>query len=214
MTKKHIIWDFNGTLLADAQLSVDCDNYVFDELGLPHITIDDYRANMTMPVRNFYTALGIDLFVYPYEKISRLWLDRFNRLAVEAGLVPGVMNVIRTLHEMGFSQSVLSASYEPSLREQCAHLDLVPYMQRIDGLPDESAMKKTEIGRRQLSALGISGADALLIGDMIADSELAHELGAGCILVPWGHNSRERLAETGRMIADSCEALLAAILEV
>ena len=39
--KKHIIWDFNGTLLYDAQLSVDCDNYVFDELGMPHITIDD-----------------------------------------------------------------------------------------------------------------------------------------------------------------------------
>lgn len=27
---KHIIWDFNGTLLNDAQLSVDLDNYVFD----------------------------------------------------------------------------------------------------------------------------------------------------------------------------------------
>ena len=52
----HIIWDFNGTLLYDAQLSVDCDNCVFDALGLPRITIDDYRAHMTMPVRSFYAA--------------------------------------------------------------------------------------------------------------------------------------------------------------
>ena len=37
---KHIIWDFNGTLLGDAQLSVDVDNAVFDRLGLPRITLD------------------------------------------------------------------------------------------------------------------------------------------------------------------------------
>lgn len=57
---KHIIWDFNGTLLGDAQLSVDVDNAVFDRLGLPRITLDTYRRHMTMPVYDFYAALGID----------------------------------------------------------------------------------------------------------------------------------------------------------
>lgn len=209
---KHIIWDFNGTLLCDAQLSVDCDNYVFDTLGLPRITIADYRAHMTMPVRDFYAALGVDLAVYPYETISRLWLGRFNTLAVAAGLVPGVLDVVRALHEAGARQSVLSASYEPSLREQCEHLGLTPYMQAINGLPDESATPKTEIGRRQLAALGLRPQDVVLVGDMIADSELARALGTDCILVPWGHNSRERLEATGCEIADSCGALLSALL--
>ena len=211
--KKHIIWDFNGTLLADAQLSVDCDNYVFDELGLPHITIEDYRAHMTMPVRDFYTALGVDLAVYPYETISRLWLDRFNRMAVEAGLVPGVLDVVRALHAAGYTQSVLSASYEPSLIEQCGHLGLVPYMQAINGLCDESATRKTEIGRRQMEALGLMGQDVVLVGDMIADSDLADALKADCILVPWGHNSSERLKTTGRILAVTCEELLALLTE-
>ena len=211
--KKHIIWDFNGTLLADAQLSVDCDNYVFDALGLPHITIDDYRAHMTMPVRHFYTALGVDLRVYPYETISRLWLDRFNALAVATGLVPGVMDVVRALHKSGATQSVLSASYEPSLLEQCAHLGLTPYMSAIGGLSDESAMPKTEIGRRQMAALALAPQNVVLVGDMIADSELADALGADCVLVPWGHNSRARLETTGRRIADSCEQLLAMLTE-
>lgn len=211
--KKHIIWDFNGTMLADAQLSVDCDNVVFDTLGLPRITIEDYRAHMTMPVRNFYIALGVDLDVYPYETISRIWLDRFNQLAVEAGLVPGVLDVVRTLHEMGYTQSILSASYEPSLLSQCGHLGLVPYMQAINGLGDESAMPKTEIGRRQMQALGLDPQNVLLVGDMIADVQLAQALGAQCVLVPWGHNSRERLAATGCPIAGSCEELLERIIK-
>lgn len=210
--KKHIIWDFNGTLLYDAQLSVDCDNYVFDVLGLPHITIDDYRAHMTMPVRNFYTSLGVDLAVYPYETISRLWLDRFNELAVSTGLTPGIMNVVRALHAAGHTQSILSASFEPSLREQCDHLGLTPYMTAVNGLSDESATPKTEIGRRQMQALGIAPENAVLVGDMITDSELADALGTACVLVEWGHNSCERLEPTGRTIAHTCDELLA-ILE-
>ena len=211
--KKHIIWDFNGTLLYDAQLSVDCDNYVFDVLGLPHITIDDYRAHMTMPVRNFYTSLGVDLAVYPYETISRLGLDRFNELAVSTGLTPGIMNVVRALHAAGHTQSILSASFEPSLREQCDHLGLTPYMTAVNGLSDESATPKTEIGRRQMQALGIAPENAVLVGDMITDSELADALGTACVLVEWGHNSCERLEPTGRTIAHTCDELLA-ILEV
>ncbi|MDO4741547.1 MAG: hypothetical protein Q4A66_12845, partial [Eubacteriales bacterium] len=70
----HIIWDFNGTLLFDAQLGVDADNHVFEILGLPGITIEDYRRHMTMPVRDFYKALGVDLNVHKYETISRIWL--------------------------------------------------------------------------------------------------------------------------------------------
>ena len=106
MQKKHIIWDFNGTLLSDAQLSVDCDNHVFDVLELPHITIEDYRAHMTMPVRDFYTALGIDLNVYKYDTIARIWLDMFNEHAVSCGLVPGALESIDRLAQAGHSQSI------------------------------------------------------------------------------------------------------------
>lgn len=204
---KHIIWDFNGTLLCDAQLGVECDNHVFDTLGLPRITLDDYRRHMTMPVRDFYTALGVDLNVYTYDTISRLWLDMFNRHAVGVGLVPGVLSVIERAKEMGYTQSILSASYEASLLKQCEALGLVPYMNEIGGLGDESASRKTDIGKAQMARLGLDGRDTVLIGDMVADSELADILGVACILVPWGHNDTARLEATGRIVAGSCEEL-------
>lgn len=202
----HIIWDFNGTLLSDAQLGVDCDNHVFDTLGLPRITLDDYRRHMTMPVRDFYTALGIDLNVYKYETISRIWLDMFNAHAVSVGLVPGALEAIDRLHALGFTQSILSASYEKSLREQCDALG-VRHMDAIDGLGDESAAKKTDIGRAQMARLGLAGEETVLIGDMVADSELSDVLGIRCVLVPWGHNDTARLKKTGRPVAESFEAL-------
>jgi len=207
MKKKHIIWDFNGTLLNDAQLSVDCDNHVFDELGLARITIEDYRAHMTMPVRDFYTALGIDLSVYPYETIARIWLDMFNRNAVSCGLVPGALEAIDRLAAAGYRQSILSASYEPDLRKQCDGLGLTQRMDAINGLGDESARKKTDIGRAQMKALGLNGEDVVLVGDMLADAELALALGASCVLVPWGHNAEFRLEGAGFPVARSFEEL-------
>ena len=204
---KHIIWDFNGTLLSDAQLGADCDNHVFDTLGLPRITIDDYRRHMTMPVRDFYTALGVDLNVYKYETISRLWLDRFNQHAVAVGLVPGALELTARMKRSGYTQSILSASYEKSLLAQCQALGLAAYMDEISGLGDESAQKKTDIGRAQMKRLGLDGGDCVLVGDMVADSELADVLGVACVLVPWGHNSEERLAATGRTICRSMEEL-------
>ncbi|MBQ7886982.1 MAG: HAD family hydrolase [Clostridia bacterium] len=204
---KHIIWDFNGTLLQDAQLGVDCDNHVFDALGLPSITLEDYRAHMTMPVRDFYTALGVDLNVYKYETISRIWLDMFNEHAVSVGLVDGALESIARLKALGFTQSILSASYEKSLVEQCQALGLVEYMAVISGLGDESAQKKTDIGKAQLAQLGLRGEDCVLVGDMVADSELAGALGTQCVLVPWGHNNEERLQRTGRRVARSFEEL-------
>lgn len=204
---KHIIWDFNGTLLCDAQLSVDTDNAVFDMLGIPRITLEDYRRHMTMPVRDFYAALGIDFGVYPYETISRLWLDAFNAGAVGAGLVPGTLDVVRRMHELGCGQSVLSASYQPSLQAQCDALGLTPYMRAIDGRLDESAERKTHIGRCQMQRLGLSGTDTVLVGDMLTDAQLADALGAFCVLVSWGHNDIDRLRTAGRPIAQSVEEL-------
>lgn len=206
---KHIIWDFNGTLLADAQLSVDCDNFVFDTLGLPRITIEDYRRHMTMPVREFYVALGIDLSVYTYETISRIWLDMFNRHAVSVGLAPGALDCVKRLRELGHTQSILSASYEPSLRHQCDALGLTPYMDAVDGLGNENAEKKTDIGHAQMVRLGLHERDVTLVGDMLADAELAHALGIGCVLVPWGHNSLERLEKSGCPVAHSFDELSA-----
>lgn len=198
---KHIIWDFNGTLLNDTQLSLDVDNNVFEKLGIPAITLDDYRNNMTMPVRDFYSAVGVDYSVHSYETIARLWLDEFNQKAIGVGLVSGALDAIRFFHSQGRSQSVLSASYEPSLRKQCEALGLTPYMTDISGLEDESASKKTEIGRRQLRELGLEGRNVVLIGDMLTDAHLAEDLGADCILVSWGHNDLKRLLSSGLPVA-------------
>lgn len=191
---KHIIWDFNGTLLNDAQLSVDLDNDVFDQIGVPRITLEDYRNNMTMPVRDFYPRVGVDYAKHSYEEIARLWLDEFNKRAVGVGLIPGVLEAIKALHAQGRSQSVLSASYEPSVPRAVRRAGADPVYEGYQRPAGRERRQKD--GNRptgQLRELGLTGADVVLVGDMLTDAHLAEALGADCVLVSWGHNDLKRL---------------------
>jgi phosphoglycolate phosphatase len=42
-----------------------------------------------------------------------------------------------------------------------------------------------------------------MIGDTVHDYEVAQAMGTDCILISSGHNSRERLENTGALVLDS-----------
>ena len=58
---KHIIWDWNGTLLDDAWLFVDIMNCVLKDRNMDTITLEKYRNIFRFPVEDFYRILGFDL---------------------------------------------------------------------------------------------------------------------------------------------------------
>ena len=76
---KHIIWDWNGTLLDDAWLFVDIMNGVLENRNMDTITVEKYRKIFGFPVEEYYKKLGFDLekesfyesgleFIRAYEK--------------------------------------------------------------------------------------------------------------------------------------------------
>ena len=60
MKYKHVIWDWNGTLVDDTWLFVDIMNGVLKDRNLQGITLDDYRNVFDFPVEDYYTKLGFN----------------------------------------------------------------------------------------------------------------------------------------------------------
>ena len=52
-----------------------------------------------------------------------------------------------------------------------------------------------------LAALGLDGADCVLVGDSVDDAEAAEAVGAGCVLYSGGFTDIDRLRATGRPVA-------------
>ena len=57
----HIIWDWNGTLLQDAELGRSIMNGMLARRQLPLLTRERYREILTFPIIEYYRMAGIDL---------------------------------------------------------------------------------------------------------------------------------------------------------
>lgn len=200
---KHVIWDFNGTLLADVALAVAVDNGILRQIGIPEMTLEDYRAHVSYPICDFYPKVGVDYSKVPFSTINGWFLEGFNAGVLEAGLVQGALETLQALKAAGLTQSILSSSYEPYLREQAQGLGITPYMALITGLLDDQAGTKEQRGVWQMAQLGLSPQAVAMVGDTVADALVAQHLGCRCVLVAGGHNSRTRLEACGVPVANA-----------
>ena len=57
---KNIIFDWNGTLIDDTQLSLEIENDLFLERGLRQIDLREYRDCFCFPVIHYYEKIGFD----------------------------------------------------------------------------------------------------------------------------------------------------------
>ena len=59
--KSHVIWDWNGTLLADIDHAVDVVNQLLTEQGLATTNVEHYKKIFGFPVIDYYQRLGLSL---------------------------------------------------------------------------------------------------------------------------------------------------------
>jgi phosphoglycolate phosphatase len=208
---KHIIWDWNGTLLDDAWLCVEVMNEMLELRGLPQVSLDYYRSVFTFPVRDYYQKLGYDFNREPFEVVGMEFMTRYNQRQKECRLHPEVVHVLETIKRHGFEQSILSAREQNELIAETVDLGVNTYFLKIYGLDDHYAHGKTDVGMNLITDLGIPASALLFIGDTRHDAEVACEIGIDCILIPNGHHNEERLRKCSFPVIGSLNALITSL---
>jgi phosphoglycolate phosphatase len=205
MKYKHIIWDWNGTLINDAWLCVVIMNNILEKRGLDLITIDEYREHFTFPVRDYYVKLGFDFSVEPFEVCGMEFITDFKKRKFDAFLFTQIESVLDELSVIGITHSILSAQNQKILAETVAHYQIQNRFVGVNGLDNHYAHSKVNIGKAWIATLSYNPAEVVMIGDTVHDFEVAQAMGTDCILISSGHNSRERLEKTGALVLDSPE---------
>lgn len=204
---KHVIWDWNGTLMNDVDLCVELINQLLEPRGLKTLTREDYRDIFTVPVRDYYAKVGFDFSTESFEYLGKLWIDEYEKRKFECGLYDGITNILERINKLGIGQSILSAYAQPTLDLMVEHYDIKKYFTHVVGLDNIYAAGKIHLGIDLMKRLGNGEGETLIIGDMIHDFEVAQEIGADCILLASGHQSYERLANTGAKVVESVEQI-------
>lgn len=200
---KHIIWDWNGTILDDVELCVDVGNNLFRKKNIPLMTVEKYKSIFTIPVKDYYIAAGFDFSTESFEIVGKEWMDEYEERKYEASLHEDLINVMEKFQEAGIQQSVLSAYKQDKLDEMIIKLNLKKYLNHIVGLDNIYAASKLHLGKKLMQVLGNGHGETLMIGDTVHDYDVSLEMGADCVLIASGHQTRETLSETGAIVYDS-----------
>lgn len=206
---KHIIWDWNGTLLDDTWLCVEVLNGLLERRGRAHISEDTYRQNFGFPVIHFYNYLGFDTGTDSFEKVSREFIDNYEaRWFDEVSLHTDTPGILSQLSELGHTHSVLSAAKQEALEIGIQHFGIRPHFTGLMGTDNIYAQGKVEQGKRWIKELHWHPEDIVLVGDTLHDFEVAEAINTQCILMAHGHHTPERLAQTGAPVMHSLNELL------
>ncbi len=190
---KHIIWDWNGTLLDDARLCVEILNNILRKYAKPPVTLEQYAEEFDFPVKSYYQKLGFDFDREPFEVIADDYIKQYDVKRFECRLQDDAESVLKYFADNGIEQSILTAYQQKMLEEIIDFFALRHYFARLVGLNDYYAKSKVENGRVLMKKLGLHSRDVMLIGDTCHDFEVAKALDIDCVLIPSGHNSRRKL---------------------
>lgn len=203
----HIIWDWNGTILNDLELCVDVGNNLFKKKNIPQISVDHYKSIFTIPVKDYYIAAGFDFSKESFEIVGKEWMDEYESRKYECSTHNYLIDLMKKFKEIGIQQSVVSAYRQDRLIDMINKFGLSGYLENIKGLDNIYAAGKHHLVKDLIKILGNGHGETLMIGDTVHDFEVAQDVGADCILVACGHQTKDKLKETGAKVYDSLEDL-------
>lgn len=113
-----------------------------------------------------------------YEDARQRWYDTHRRLhpAMNPAPIPGMTELLHTLHDHGIPLALITGRGETSLSHSLDQFDMHGLFAAVE-TGDENCNKKAECLLRAAAKLGLSPAEAIYVGDSPGDILAAHQAG-------------------------------------
>ena len=203
----NILWDWNGTLLNDMHVCIECINHLLGFRKLPLLKPKNYREIFTFPVREYYLKAGFDFSRESFDKVAMEFIDQYRERLQRATLFPEVRSVLDQLRTDGYSQYIVSAMEQDFLEETVQYQGLLGFFEKIHGIRDHYADGKLESALDLIRSQNLNIDQTMFIGDTLHDYEVAEKAGIQCILISHGHQSEKRLQKTCAPVINNLEEI-------
>ncbi|MGE5458219.1 MAG: HAD family hydrolase [Methanococcaceae archaeon] len=192
-----IIWDWNGTLLDDTELSVQTMNQLLQKRNMQQLTSANYKEVFSFPVKDYYRKIGFNFTSEPFEIPAIEYITIYNSRVDNCNLHNHSLTVLNYFKNRGISQFLLSAMEQEALNRCLELRQITSYFEHVSGLDNHYAVSKLENGKQMIASKNLDAHQLLLIGDTVHDFEVATALGCKCLLIANGHQSKSILESTG-----------------
>jgi phosphoglycolate phosphatase-like HAD superfamily hydrolase len=208
---RHVVWDWNGTLVDDHVAVVRAINDALASLRLRPIDSHIFRTHYTRPVKRFYERVaGRPIAPGEWQTLDEAYHDSYSALVERLELAPDAREALTATETAGLTQSLLSMWRHRDLVPLVDRLGIGRFFLRVDGLHVPVGGGKAEHLEAHLAALEAEASTTLLVGDTLDDLAAARAVGARCVLYDGGSHHRSTLEATGVPVVDTLTAALAA----
>lgn len=195
------IFDLDGTLLNTLKdLAGGC-NYALRTNGMRERTLDEVRQFVGNGVRLLMTRAIPGGEQNPkFEKTFQDFKDYYLKHGQDkTSPYPGIMDLLRRLHDQGKKVGVVSNKFDAATKELCQHyfgslVDIAIGEHESEGIRKKPA---PDTVMEALRVLGSKPEEAVYIGDSDVDIDTARNSGMPCISVLWGFRDRQFLLDHG-----------------
>ena len=212
MRWKHIIWDWNGTLINDVGLCLQIINNVLSKYKKPTMTLAQYHQFFDFPVKEYYRRIGFDFEQTPFEQVGTEFMQQYWDRWRDCRLHEGVEALVRELAGMDVPQAIISAAETRLVLDGLSFYNLSGLFDNVLGLDHYYASSKEALVVNFVESIETDSGEVLFIGDTLHDFEVARQAGVDCILFSGGHHSQTRLQACGVPVFNSYQDIRAFLL--
>ncbi|MCC8966721.1 HAD family hydrolase [Bradyrhizobium sp. Pear76] len=197
--KPALVFDWNGTLLDDANALLQTTNIILERFGRPTIDLDTFRDHCDVPLSILFRNVGMseaEVAAVDYDG-GAIFHDTYEPLADKADLRVGARTMLELVRQEATSSIIVSNHIVAPLVAQLRRLGIDRYFNDVLAFESRATQYKTmskgERLRRYMEQNDINPESTFIIGDMPVETNIARSLGLISISITGGFVSEARL---------------------
>lgn len=189
---KHVIFDFDGTLVDSKDLAVDLFNKLADKYKLPKLNQEDIEHLSTLSVMEKCKFMGVPLYLIPI--LTMEVMKNYYKCIGSLRTFQGINEVIFRLKEQGFKLSIISSNSKKNVELFLRNNDIEVF----DNIYGVSSLfgKESAIGSF-IKRYNLNRKELIYVGDEHRDIMSCKANRVKVIAVLWGYDSLELLTKAG-----------------
>jgi len=197
--RKLVVFDWNGTLLADVQACLAADNNILKKFGGATVDLKTYRDTIIIPAIDFYVWHGCNRnsIIAQAKTLSADFHRFYEAKAAHTRMRPGARKLLQWLHKHSYRIVILSNHTIVGIQQQLKRLQIESYFSDILA---NSVLGSALQGRNKLEKLKsylkshhYQPKDILIVGDSPEEIGIGKSLHITSVAVCHGYISTARL---------------------
>jgi phosphoglycolate phosphatase-like HAD superfamily hydrolase/ADP-ribose pyrophosphatase YjhB (NUDIX family) len=183
---RNIIFDWSGTLVDDLPAVLKASNFVLTQSGKPEMSLDQFRAEFSLPFTNFYNRHTPHV---PMPQLEDWFHTEFKRAQTSVTELPHARDFLEFCRARQLRTFLLSTVHADHFKVQCRVIGFDVFLDK----PYTDVWDKREKIHEILAENNLKPAETLFIGDMEHDIETARHGGVHSCAVLTGYNTLAQL---------------------